>query len=230
MQWCTWKYIYINSSFVIHCSHLCVLLHTNAMLWEFVYHSRWWLLNASLQQKKCKVVDSNIIGIGVCTLHCILFVLFKIPRNLRANKRDSIRAKLNVFGGPVHGGLVIQKSEIITIKIPKISVFIQTDKPIYKPGQTGNFTKFLLRDWPVHREILRKRQNLHQKGINPLNLQKWLRSDFPSLLKYVILQTCKENRQAYVCSFINEVLFNSLNPKSAQHLISPFKQNLLFST
>ncbi|RMX42642.1 hypothetical protein pdam_00010289 [Pocillopora damicornis] len=61
-----------------------------------------------------------------------------IPRNLRTNKRDSIRAKLNVFGGPVHGGLVIQKSEIITIKIPKISVFIQTDKPIYKPGQTVN--------------------------------------------------------------------------------------------
>lgn len=61
-----------------------------------------------------------------------------IPRNLRANKRDSIQAKLNVFGGPVNGEPVIQNSEIITIKIPKISVFIQTDKPIYKPGQTVN--------------------------------------------------------------------------------------------
>lgn len=96
--------------------------------------------------RKNAVVDSNIIGIGVCTLHYISFVLFKIPRNLRANKRDSIQAKLNVFGGPVNGEPVIQNSEIITIKIPKISVFIQTDKPIYKPGQTGNFTKFLLRD------------------------------------------------------------------------------------
>ena len=27
---------------------------------------------------------------------------------------------------------------MITIAIPKNSLFIQTDKPIYKPGQTGN--------------------------------------------------------------------------------------------
>jgi len=32
---------------------------------------------------------------------------------------------------------------MITITIPKISLFIQTDKPTYKPGQTGNKTNHL---------------------------------------------------------------------------------------
>ena len=42
-----------------------------------------------------------------------------------------------VTGGPVGGKQVFRKSEEITIEIPKKSLFIQTDKPIYKPGQTG---------------------------------------------------------------------------------------------
>ncbi|XP_078348546.1 C3 and PZP-like alpha-2-macroglobulin domain-containing protein 8 isoform X2 [Oculina patagonica] len=62
----------------------------------------------------------------------------KIPRDLKTNGKQSIRAKLTVFGGPADGKLAFQKSEMISIDIPKNSIFIQTDKPIYKPGQTVN--------------------------------------------------------------------------------------------
>ena len=42
-----------------------------------------------------------------------------------------------VTGRPVGGKQAFRKNEEITIEIPKKALFIQTDKPIYKPGQTG---------------------------------------------------------------------------------------------
>lgn len=67
-----------------------------------------------------------------------IFLWLQIPRDLKTGGKQSIRAKLSVFGGPVNKKRVFSKSEIISIVIPKNSVFIQTDKPVYKPGQTGN--------------------------------------------------------------------------------------------
>ena len=48
------------------------------------------------------------------------------------------------------------KSEEITIEIPKKSIFIQTDKPIYKPGQTGNVntTTTLLTIFHCHNNVV----------------------------------------------------------------------------
>ena len=37
-------------------------------------------------------------------------------------------------------------SEDIAIETPKSSIFIQTDKPIYKPGQTGMCAKYIAID------------------------------------------------------------------------------------
>ena len=42
-----------------------------------------------------------------------------------------------VTGRPVEGKQAFRKNKEITIEIPKKALFIQTDKPIYKPGQTG---------------------------------------------------------------------------------------------
>ena len=72
----------------------------------------------------------------------------QIPRALigqiQQKKAQSLEAKLTIHGGPLGGKLDdFQSSEMITVKIPKISIFIQTDKPIYKPGQTGNKTNHL---------------------------------------------------------------------------------------
>ncbi|XP_015766360.1 PREDICTED: C3 and PZP-like alpha-2-macroglobulin domain-containing protein 8 [Acropora digitifera] len=72
----------------------------------------------------------------------------QIPRALigqiEHGKVKSLQAKLTIIGGQLGGRRDdFQSSEMITIKIPKISLFIQTDKPIYKPGQTGNKTNHL---------------------------------------------------------------------------------------
>ena len=68
-----------------------------------------------------------------------LCVLIQIPKDLRgAGNKQSIKAKLSVYGGPVNRQHTFHKSKVITIEIPKKSIFIQTDKPIYKPVQTGN--------------------------------------------------------------------------------------------
>ena len=81
----------------------------------------------------------NINIAMLCLTSCTTsFCWFQIPRDLKTDGKQSIRAKLSVFGGPVNGRLVFKKSEMIDIAIPKSSIFIQTDKPIYKPGQTGN--------------------------------------------------------------------------------------------
>lgn len=77
----------------------------------------------------------------LCLTTCTTsFCWFQIPRDLETDGKQSIIAVLSVFGGPVsmNGRLVFKKSETIDIAIPKSSIFIQTDKPIYKPGQTGN--------------------------------------------------------------------------------------------
>lgn len=74
------------------------------------------------------------------------FLSFQIPRDLKTGGRQSIRAKLSVIGGPVSGQPTFQKSEMIDIIIPKSSIFIQTDKPIYKPGQTGNFISYFVEE------------------------------------------------------------------------------------
>ncbi|KAM7438496.1 A-macroglobulin receptor [Porites harrisoni] len=66
------------------------------------------------------------------------FLNLKIPKDLNAGRKKSIKAKLMVTGRPVGGKQVFRKSEEITIEIPKKALFIQTDKPIYKPGQTVN--------------------------------------------------------------------------------------------
>ena len=73
-------------------------------------------------------------------LHMTSFcVLIQIPKDLRgAGNRQSIKAKLSVYGVSVDSQLIFYKSEVITIEIPKKSIFIRTDKPIYKPVQTGN--------------------------------------------------------------------------------------------
>ena len=63
---------------------------------------------------------------------------------IQQRKVQSLEAKLTIHGGPLGGKLDdFQSTEMITITIPKISIFIQTDKPIYKPGQTGNKTNHL---------------------------------------------------------------------------------------
>ena len=56
---------------------------------------------------------------------------------MNAGREKSIKAKLMVTGRPVRGKQAFRKNEEITIEIPKKALFIQTDKPIYKPGQTG---------------------------------------------------------------------------------------------
>ena len=79
--------------------------------------------------------------------YCMTFPLnfqkLQIPRALigqiQQQKVQSLEARLTINGGRL-GGLRhddFQSSKMITITIPKISLFIQTDKPIYKPGQTG---------------------------------------------------------------------------------------------
>lgn len=67
-----------------------------------------------------------------------IFLWLQIPRDLNTGGKQSIEAKLSISGGPLDGEGVFSKSEMISILIPKNSVFIQTDKPVYKPGQTGN--------------------------------------------------------------------------------------------
>lgn len=85
--------------------------------------------------------------------YCMTFPLnfqkLQIPRALigqiQQQKVQSLEARLTINGGRL-GGLRhddFQSSKMITITIPKISLFIQTDKPIYKPGQTGNKTNHL---------------------------------------------------------------------------------------
>ena len=63
---------------------------------------------------------------------------------IERGKVQSLQAKLTINGGQLGGRYDdFQSSEMITIAIPKNSLFIQTDKPIYKPGQTGNKTNHL---------------------------------------------------------------------------------------
>ncbi|CAH3159931.1 unnamed protein product [Porites lobata] len=66
------------------------------------------------------------------------FLNLKIPKDLNAGREKSIEAKLMVTGRPVGGKQAFRKNKEITIEIPKKALFIQTDKPIYKPGQTVN--------------------------------------------------------------------------------------------
>ncbi|XP_020628885.1 C3 and PZP-like alpha-2-macroglobulin domain-containing protein 8 isoform X2 [Orbicella faveolata] len=95
-----------------------------------------WVINSTLTYKTSgDVIASNGAQFnsdadGILKL--------KIPRDLETSGKQSIEAKLSVSGGPVDGKHVFQKSETISVLIPKNSVFIQTDKPIYKPGQTVN--------------------------------------------------------------------------------------------
>ena len=76
------------------------------------------------------------------------FQKLQIPRALigqiEQQKAQSLEARLTIHGGRLGGKLDdFNSSETITITIPKISLFIQIDKPIYKPGQTGNKTSHL---------------------------------------------------------------------------------------
>lgn len=48
------------------------------------------------------------------------------------------------------------KSETITIEIPKRSIFIQTDKPIYKPGQTGTLYLITLQLFDMYASVYGK--------------------------------------------------------------------------
>ena len=92
----------------------------------------------------------SLVKIHIALLFLLQVNLKKpqIPRALigqiERGKVKSLQAKLTIIGGQLGGRCDdFQSSEMITIQIPKISLFIQTDKPIYKPGQTGNKTNHL---------------------------------------------------------------------------------------
>ena len=103
--------------------------------------------------------------------------MFQIPKYLKgAWNKQSIKARLSVYGRPVTAsknssqvilGHAFQKSVVITIEIPEKSIFIQTDKPIYKPGQTGNANDKLT-SWV----------NISSSPVKPKFLKFQLTSDF----------------------------------------------------
>lgn len=135
-----------------------------------------WLVNATLSHSKYG--DFDIIASDEAQFTSLSdgTLKLKIPRTLIAHDKTSTKAKLTVYGGPVGGFNAFLSSELITIEIPKTSIFIQTDKPIYKPGQT------------VHMRVVGTDENLKPlKGkisrvtvMNPSNVRimQWDNLDF----------------------------------------------------
>lgn len=127
----------VESGYLITCPRLFRAGSTQELSVSLINVSETWSINASLTYRSGGG-DAIASDGAQFTSDSEGTLKLQIPRNLKTNKRDSFQAKLNVFGRTVHGRSVSQHRETITIKIPKISVFIQTDKPIYKPGQTVN--------------------------------------------------------------------------------------------
>ncbi|KAJ7371503.1 C3 and PZP-like alpha-2-macroglobulin domain-containing protein 8 [Desmophyllum pertusum] len=98
-----------------------------------------WVINSTVRYT-CRSGREDIIATdgAMFTSDSDGTLKLKIPRDLRTGGKQSIKAKLSVFGGPLGGPTTFNRSEMINIEIPKNSVFIQTDKPIYKPDQTVN--------------------------------------------------------------------------------------------
>ena len=67
----------------------------------------------------------------------ISYISWQIPRDLETGGRTELSVKLSVTAGPKGNRNAFQKSESVTLEIAKKTIFIQTDKPIYKPGQTS---------------------------------------------------------------------------------------------
>ncbi|XP_068740975.1 alpha-2-macroglobulin-like isoform X2 [Montipora capricornis] len=99
-----------------------------------------WVVNATLTHSDRGDVSIIASDEAQFTSHSDGTLKLKIPKPLFAHGKtySSMRGKLTVHGGPVDGKRNFLSSEVVTIETPKSSMFIQTDKPIYKPGQTVN--------------------------------------------------------------------------------------------
>ncbi|XP_044164285.1 pregnancy zone protein-like isoform X2 [Acropora millepora] len=137
-----------------------------------------WIVNATLAYSN-SIIDTDE---GQFTSLSDGTLKLKIPRALigqiQQQKVQSLEARLTINGGRL-GGLRhddFQSSKMITITIPKISLFIQTDKPIYKPGQTVNM-RIIGTDENL-RPLEGKISSLTVKNPNDVRLMQWDDLDF----------------------------------------------------
>ncbi|XP_067056984.1 pregnancy zone protein-like isoform X1 [Acropora muricata] len=143
-----------------------------------------WIVNATLAYSN-SIIDTDegqFTSLSDGTLK--LKVNLKKPQIPRAligqierGKVKSLQAKLTINGGQLGGRYDdFQSSEMITIAIPKNSLFIQTDKPIYKPGQTVNM-RIIGTDENL-RPLEGKISSLTVKNPSNVRLMQWDNLDF----------------------------------------------------
>ncbi|KAK2568088.1 C3 and PZP-like alpha-2-macroglobulin domain-containing protein 8 [Acropora cervicornis] len=143
-----------------------------------------WIVNATLAYSN-RIIDTDegqFTSLSDGTLK--LKVNLKKPQIPRAligrierGEVQSLQAKLTINGGQLGGRYDdFQSSEMITIAIPKNSLFIQTDKPIYKPGQTVNM-RIIGTDENL-RPLEGKISRLTVKNPSNVRLMQWDNLDF----------------------------------------------------